>query len=874
MLSKINFLALLAYILLISTVYAQTNEPLANPDAIVQSGQARFTVLSPYLIRMEYSAKRKFENRASTVVLNRRRPTPKFTVAEEDGHLTIKTEALTLRYKINSGSFNKNNLSVAVHTHLVKTNWVPGLPNEGNLLGTTRTLDGCDGPNTWDGDPIALEPGVLSRAGWYLLDDSQSFLLDDSPWPWVVPKKKTKERQDWYFFGYGQNYKQALADYTAIAGKIPMPPRYAFGYWWSRYWAYSDPEFKALVDDFRRYDIPMDVLVIDMDWHLTHGGLKDIKNPKKDPFGELLGWTGYTWNKALFPDPQKFMEWTNQQQLKTALNLHPASGIAPMEVQYADFARQYGFKTNKKAWIPYRMAEKKWANTYFDVVLKPYEEWGVDFWWLDWQQFPESKVVPGLSNTWWLNYTFFTSMAERTGTRPLLFHRWGGLGNHRYQIGFSGDYKISWPSLAYQPYFTSTASNVGYGYWSHDIGGHASGDFDKDPELYTRWLQFGIFSPILRTHSAKISTIERRFWMYPGHFKHMRELIHLRYALAPYTYTMAREAYDQGIAICRPMYYDYPGQQAAYDFKGQYMYGGQMIVAPVATPVGTDLVAEQSVWLPEGHWFEWGSGARLTGGQVHQRNYMVEELPVFVKEGAIVPMYPKIDNLQKIPNQVVLRVYPGTQGSFRLYEDHGDSEAYQSGEYATTQITQREEGNQKLIDVFAVQGTYQGAPATRSVTINLPVSFPPTSVMVNGKAYAYSATPKAGSYSYNGQNLATQIVIPEMPVSTPLAIKVVYPEAMQGKASLLYGKPGEFKRLQQVIGLMKIEIARENWWALLSDRVFAAEQTPVNISYNPDQALEQLQLFEENYEAMLQDMRKHKDARKKVTDNLLVPLER
>ena len=868
-------LRILILILLCLSSYGEVisqQNPKAKPESIVVSGEARITVLTPRVIRMEWDTKKTFEDRASFTFINRHTPTPTYKVEERDGWLLISTNELQLRYKKESGQFTKDNLEVSLRVDQQNTVWRPGTKNESNLLGTTRTLDGCDGGNTWDGNPIKLEEGILSRDGWYVIDDSDRFRFDDSDWQWVSDPKSNSE-QDWYFFGYGLDYKQALTDYTLIAGKIPMPPRYAFGYWWSRYWAYSDPEFKALVGDFRRYDIPIDVLIIDMDWHLTHGGLKAIKNPKRDPFGEMLGWTGYTWNKALFPEPEKFIAWTNKEKLKTALNLHPASGVAPMESQYQDFANAYGFDTSEEAWIPYRMADKKWAKTYFDIILKPYEEWGVDFWWLDWQQFPESKVVDGLNNTWWLNHTFFTSMAKRTGTRPLLFHRWGGLGNHRYQIGFSGDYKISWESLKYQPYFTHTASNVGYGYWSHDIGGHASGDLDSDAELYARWLQFGVFSPILRTHSAKISSIERRFWMFPNEFQHMRELIQLRYALTPYIYTAARQAYDDGVSICRPMYYDHPKDEEAYNFKTQYMFGNQMLYAPVAEPIGDDLVAEQQVWLPEGTWFDWSTGEKYDGGKVINKTYMLEELPLFVQEGAIIPMYPKITNLQDLPAQLNLKVFPGAKGTFELYEDQGDNENYKSDAYAITVISQSEINNEKIISISPTKGQYEGMPSARRYDIELPISFPPTSVSVNGKNYDYSENKTTGAWTYDGEELMTHISIPEQPLSQEVIIKVTYSATFKTKNDLLYGKPGTFKRLKKIIGLMKIEIARENWWALLSDRVFSAEQTPVNISYNPSAILEHLEAFDNNYEAMLKDMKTHRDARKKVTDHILTPLK-
>ena len=196
-----------------------------------------------------------------------------------------------------------------------------------------------------------------------------------------------------------------------------------------------------------------------------------------------------------------------------------------------------------------------------NILHHSLEKQGVDFFWLDWQQEP-TTTVPGLNPTWWLNYVHFTDM-EREGKRPLLFHRWGGLGNHRYQIGFSGDTYSTWPSLAFQPYFTATAANVGYGYWSHDIGGHMPGTVD--PELFTRWVQWGAFSPVLRTHSTKNPDAERRIWAYaPQYATAMRRAFLKRYALIPYIYTAARETYDTGISILHPLYYDFPEEEGAY----------------------------------------------------------------------------------------------------------------------------------------------------------------------------------------------------------------------------------------------------------------------------------------------------------------------
>lgn len=841
--------------------------PRADKNSVVQIGNARFTVLTPSLVRLEYSSQKAFRDTASLVVVNRLLPVPKYTHQTQGDVFTLKTENLKISYKFTTGDFNKNNLEITSIAGSKAFNWQPGDQDTNNLGGTARTLDGMNGGIDWNGKPVDLGHGIASRSGWYLLDDSKSHNLlgigDETKWPWVSAIEN-EGYQDWYFFGHGLEYKQALFDYTQIAGKIPLPPRYAFGYWWSRYWVYSDREFRELMTQMRGYDIPIDVLIIDMDWHLTHGGLKDIKNPKRDPFGELLGWTGYTWNRELFPEPEAFLGWTEDFNLKTALNLHPASGIPPMESQYQDFANRYGFDTSKNEYIPYRMGEKKWAQTYVDTILRPMEDQGVDFWWLDWQQFPESRVVDGLSNTWWLNYVFFTDM-ERQNKRPMLFHRWGGMGNHRYQIGFSGDDKISWESLAYQTYFTPTASNVGYGYWSHDIGGHASGELDKDPELYLRWLQFGIFSPILRTHSAKISSIERRFWMFPEYFDQMRELVKFRYRLNPYIYGAARQAYDTGVSMLRPMYYDYPEQDQAYSFKYQYMFGDDMLVAPIARAVADEnLLAEKKIWLPEGRWYELYTGNLLAGDQVVTRYYVKDEIPVFVKAGAVLPMYHDVDHLQGQVSQFNLTIVPGEAGDAMLYEDSGDGLGYKAGEFSTTQIKQRLGDNGvQYIEISPRQGRFADMEDKRTFTLTLPTSMPVSKVLVNGKKLDDKFI------EYQAEQLANVIRLPEESAAKRLYVELITDKTLTSKKSLLFGKIGQFNRVRKAVADLKIEVARSSWWATLPNIVLGIEQTPTKIAYQKSKLLPLLESFDNNYPKMMPLIRAHKDARSEVAERYI-----
>ncbi|MDP4208705.1 MAG: glycoside hydrolase family 31 protein [Bacteroidota bacterium] len=804
------------------------DNPVASPEAIITEGNVRFTVLTPELIRMEYSPSGKFEDKASLVFINRKLPVPKFLKKISGKTITVKTEKIVLKYKIDGKPFTAENLSVEIAGgNSKKTIWTPGTKDSLNLKGTLRTLDGAKG---WDYEK-KLEQGIVSRSGWAFVDDSKTNLFDGSTdWNWVTQRTDTT-CLDWYLFAYGNNYKKALGDYTKVAGKIPVPPMYAFGYWWSRYWIYNDNELRELAGNMKRFDIPMDVMVIDMDWHETYGftSTKYVQ----DPMGQWKGWTGYTWNKDLFPEPQKFLEWTNQQHLKTALNLHPASGIPTMEERYGEFAKAYGFDTTKHEYIPFNMSDKKWAKTYFDVMLKPMEDQGIAFWWLDWQQYLQDKNIKNLSNTWWLNYTFFTNM-EKQGKRPLLFHRWGGMGNHRYQVGFSGDTYTSWESLDFQPYFTTTASNVGYGYWSHDIGGHMTSQ-PTDGELYLRWLQFGVFSPVLRTHASKSSIIERRPWMFPQQFADMRDAIKLRYTLAPYIYKSAHQCYESGISVCYPMYYDYPEAENAYSFKGQYMFGNDILAAPITSPLSkTNWLASKKVWLPEGDWFEFHSGSLLKGNQVLERSYAQDEIPFFCKAGAIIPMNPDVKNLQERPSVQVISFVPGTSvARTELYEDDGTTNDYKNGKFSKRIVTRENTSDTTMkITIGPSIGNYEGMSKNQTLELRLLNTILPVSVSINGEPCGAR---------YMNTELTTTISLPEMPVSEKIEVLIVFNQSFSNQLKVLDGNKGFLKRVAWITEKLKYSVAAVDWGGTLPNAVYETSNVSNLIEYHPEEVFIQMQ---------------------------------
>jgi hypothetical protein len=538
---------------------------------------------------------------------------------------------------------------------------------------------------------------------------------------------------------------------------------------------------------------------------------------------------------VLFPDPDAFLKRLHEEGLKVTMNLHPAAGIEPWEQAYPAMARAMGIDPATKKYIPFDVTNKQWATNYMNLVLHPLEKQGVDFWWLDWQQQPLMTPVTGLTNTWWLNYVHFTDQ-QREGKRPLLFHRWGGLGNHRYQIGFSGDTISVWDSLEFQPWFTATAANVGYAYWSHDIGGHMPGAVDA--ELFTRWVQFGAFSPILRTHTTKNPDSERRIWAYPEPYSDiLRDTYHLRYALQPYIYTEARRTYDTGVAFLRPLYYDWPEADEAYTYTNEYVFGDDMIAAPVVSAVdpATQLVSE-SIWLPPGDWIEWPTGKHFSGPASIQSEFSIRQIPVYVRAGAIVPMQPEMRYTGEKPvDPLIVNVFPLTDGqssSYTLYEDASNTRAYERGEAAWTALHASRKASDVTIEIAPVRGSYPGMPSMRGYEIRLPDDWPPDSVQVNGAAVRYAPKDGTPGWRFKGNTLTTVITVASLPVTSRVVIRVHRSAALVARSAELDGFAGLIARLHEAYDSLN------QLWPLgwSPDALEDAMQTGDRLHYRPQTA--------------------------------------
>lgn len=711
---------------------------------IMQKNGVRITALSDYLLRVETQTGSVFCDDATQCVMCRNFADPAFSTEKQDENTyLIKTGKCTFRFDFHS----KKMMYVVLEDGRKVTDF-----DQGNLKGTCRTLDGTNGRTK-------LSPGIVSKNGVAVLDDSGSLIIRSDGQ--IVPRKC--KGSDLYFFAHGYKYEEALKDYFRLTGFPPLIPRFALGNWWSRYKAYTQDEYIALMKKFIAKKIPITVATVDMDWHwvkVVEKFGKDAQD-KKDKRGVLElfynftnpGWTGYSWNTDLFPQPKAFLQWLKEHNFKVTMNLHPASGCKFYEDAYKEFCAFMGIDPESKKQIHFDITDPKFMEGYFRFLHHPLEEDGVDFWWIDWQQGTKTGI-PGLDPLWALNHYHYLDNG-RNSHRPLILSRFAGAGSHRYPLGFSGDTAQSWPTLDFQPYFTATASNIGYTWWSHDIGGHHFGE--RDDELYLRWVQFGVFSPIMRLHSTSNEFMGKEPWKYRADVEYFAtKALRFRHRMIPYIYTANRLTAEQGIPLVRPMYYSHPEDERAYQAPNQYYFGAELIVCPITkkTDAQTGL-AGVKVFLPEGRYTDIFNGRIYTGNREAYLYRDESAIPVLAREGAIIPLSMNdTKNDSGNPTDLELLIYRGTN-SYTLYEDDGYSNDYLNGAFAETVFSVSEKENSLCITAEKAKGDLSVLPQKRNYlfTFRDITNAEKTEVTVNGAAVDFHAATEEGCLQIGVENV-------------------------------------------------------------------------------------------------------------------------
>jgi len=716
--------------------------PLAASDNPVVLGRARFTVITPECLRLEDSARGEFTDEPSLVAIDRTARFNGFSVTVTADSVVLDTGRMALTYRADGNGFSRDNLEVRIRSGASWASWTPGTPEAGNLGGTLSTLDGLAGPAR-PGD------GLLALCGWHLLDDSRRPVLCGG---WVEPRPRDRGT-DWYLFGYARDFRAALRALTAVGGPVPLPRKVQLGAWYSRYWPYSSADFRAIAEEFDAHDYPLDVMVLDMNWHKA-------------------GWTGWSWNRSLLPDAEELLGWLHGRGLAVTLNAHPASGVGRQEDRYEDYMRLIGADPAAGA-TPFDPSNRLQMEALSTTVLAPLDRAGVDFWWVDWQQGAYTRGNPELGNLWWLNH-LFTQWSTGNGRRGAVLSRWGGWGDHRHPIHFSGDTDTGWPMLRFMIPFTATSGNVGCFFWSHDIGGHMG---PRNEESFVRWTQFGAVSAALRLHSGHLADQDRRPWMWsPDAERAMHAAFALRARLFPYIYSAAWQAHDESVPLLRPPYLDYARFEEAFRNPQEYLLGDAFLAAPVTAPgAGPGRVATQTVWFPPGRWVHWFSGEVVEGPAEWLVPSTLDEFPLYVRAGVPVPLQPPTRRMATAAlTTLTVRCQAaadGTRESTTLYEDDGESAAYLDGRYALTPLTYERTGDNHRIQVGPAAGTYAGQPAARSIEVELGGVTAPVVADADGRPLDVVLDAATG---------LARVILPPRPVCDPVTINIRASEEDRG----------------------------------------------------------------------------------------------
>lgn len=656
---------------------------------VIQGQKYRISILTERLIRLEYSEEGKFNDLGTELVIFRNFEKTPFQIRQDNAFLEVTTNYFKLEYSKEmpfkgTGVNPIKNLKISLNG--TDRFWYYDHPEVRNYFGSNNVLK-SNAENS-------INRGLYSLEGFVSIDDSNTLRLDQNG-TIVSPNSRSV---DMYVFIYGKDFGLAMQDYFTLTGMPSFVPRYALGNWWSRDKAYSSDEINNLLNKFDSNEIPISVLLLDKDWHKRNVCNKKVTN------------SGFSFNEDLIHNPVQFIKEIHDRNIKIGLSVDPSEGFYPFE-NYYNSACQYlgGTAGNILKFDP---LNPRFLDVYFKVFIHPLEKMGIDFFWNDFNNLKD------LTTLWTLtNYHYFDS--KKLGNRGMILSRNALKAAHRYPVLYSGETKVSWDNLKLIPFFNLSASNIGVCWWSHDIGGYNGGI--EESELYIRSVQLGVFSPILRFHSAGGKYYKREPWLWDKKtYEITSEYLVLRHKLIPYLYTEAHKYSTAGTMVFQPLYYVIPKVYDDLIYRNEYFYGSSLLVAPITNK--KDSIMNRTIhrfYLPDGIWYDFFTGKKFLGNKKYVAFYKDEDYPVFARKGAIIPLSIKSNsNNTSNPSDMEIQVFPGESNSYELYEDDGISEAYKKGAYFKTIIEYNYLPNNYTLIIRNVPDSKRGiVPDTRNFKI-------------------------------------------------------------------------------------------------------------------------------------------------------------
>ncbi len=508
---------------------------------------------------------------------------------------------------------------------------------------------------------------------------------------------------DYYVF-YGPKLDDVIADIRTATGGTPMWPKWAFGFWQCRERYSSQQQILDTVAAFRDRKIPVDLIVQDWQYWGKHG------------------WGAYEWDKVKYPDPKAMIESLHNQNTKFMISVWSNPAAGPVKDELAKEKLLIGNK-----WVD--AFSKKARDIRWRYLDEAFFNIGTDAWWQDATEpgddgnaLNDAKTSVGSGNRVRNAYPLFANKTVYEGQRQttdakrvVILTRSYYPGQQRYASAlWSGDIGSTWDAFRRQIPAGLNACITGLPYWTTDCGGffrprdqYNSDDFN---ELLVRWFQWSTFCPILRIHGFQTET---EMWKFPKAYENLVKYDRFRYRLLPYNYSLAWQVTDKGYTMMRALPLDFPADAKAAQIGDQYMHGPAFLVSPVTTPKAKS----RTVYLPgDGQWINFWTGKNEKGGQEIEADAPLDTIPLFVRSGSIIPLGPDVQYATQSPaDPIELRVYPGADGAFTLYDDEGDNYNYEKGQRALIPIAWDHKA--QTLTIGKRSGSYPGMAAKRTFKV-------------------------------------------------------------------------------------------------------------------------------------------------------------
>ena len=659
-----------------------TNKLMSSPDTIFRGNNYRITILTERLVRLEYSEEGKFNDLETTIVKNRLFDIPEFNKHEDERVLSIETPYFTLFYLKNTPFSSKTLYAKQGEKKFV---WYYGQKEVRNFKSSTISLDNTNKLPT-------LEKGLFSSDGMATIDDSKSLCFDEES---NITLNNQKNYIDIYLFIYNNDFGLCLADYFKLTGFPKLLPRYALGNWWSREYDYKDQDVLELIDRFKIHEVPLSIFVLDNNWSKKDSNYPNIKD-------------SFSFNLNLYPNPIDFINKVHEKGIKLGLKINPQYGFYPFE-DYFSVASQY-LTVNKKGYLDFNPYSMKDWDVFFKIFTHPLENAGIDFFWNDYYEKDKNKMYV-------MNYYMHKDMT-RLNKRELLLSRGSTIDDHLSNILYSGRNMIDWETLKLLPFYNLNSANIGISWWSHDIGGSIGGI--EDSEFYLRSIELGVFSPILRFNTEKGNYFKREPWKWDVVTDNIAsDYLRLRHRLIPYIYSEAYRYHKKGNVLIQPFYYNNLLFYDDENYVNQYYFGDSFMISPIIRPID-ELIPRtiQRFYIPDGVWYDFKTGKRFLGNHKYVAFYSIDDYPIFVKQGSIIPMAGKESMMSWTnPKDLEIHVFPGKSNTYQLYEDDGESLEYQRGKYNITEIDYNYRKSNYTLIVRPIEGDLSVIPSSRDFKI-------------------------------------------------------------------------------------------------------------------------------------------------------------